>query len=489
MKHWPIRVQLTLQYFLFFSAAALLLVLSSWLLLNRSLVSTAQSELEERTEDLAGFLHRQPPDATLEQRRSALNREYSGRDEGKYLLIVDQNGDWLYSSQRRSIATPMSPLPPRSPGVTPAFRTPLRTLQSFSCTLQVNNNTYKVVTGLSFRRSELLLRSFARSLLLLTPALLTLAALAGHLLSRKALAAVAAISAEARRINETNLSVRLPVSATRDELQDLSETLNQMLARIDTAFDSVRSFTANASHELRTPLSLIRTRVEIALCFPRSAEHYRKTLVEVQGTTVHMTALLESLLMLARADANVETMALSPISLDLVAAEAAEHWSPRARQQGLTLRFAKSHEPTSVMGDITALRRCMAILMENACRYTERGDIEIGLEREQGFVTLLVRDTGVGIAPEHIPHLFERFYRGNGARRANGFEEDEPHRAKNGSGLGLSLAKWIVDQHHAELLVESRLGAGSCFRIRLPACATTTNASATNEAETLRALE
>src|SRR6185312_9988144 len=170
-----------------------------------------------------------PEGATLEQRRSALNREYSGRDEGKYLLIVDQNGDWLYSSQRRSIATPMLSLPLRSPGVTPDFHRPAPLLQSFACTIQVGKTTYRVVTGLSFRRAEVLLHSFARSLLLLTPVLLILAALAGHLLSRKALAPVAAISTEARRINETNLSVRLPLPETRDELQDLSETLNQML--------------------------------------------------------------------------------------------------------------------------------------------------------------------------------------------------------------------------------------------------------------------
>jgi len=262
-----------------------------------------------------------------------------------------------------------------------------------------------------------------------------------------------------------------------------------MLTRIDTAFDSVRAFTANASHELRTPLSLIRTRVEIALCFPRSTEYYRKTLVEVQGTTVHMTALLESLLALARADANVETISLAPVSLDLLVTEAEDHWRPLAQRQGLTLSIVGNGAPGWVMGDITALRRCVAILMENACRYTERGGIEVGLEREQGFVTLLVKDTGIGIAPQHMPHLFERFYRGNGVRRANGFGEGEPHRAKNGSGLGLSLAKWIADQHHAELLVESRLGAGSCFRIRLPACAMTANASETSEAPILRALE
>jgi signal transduction histidine kinase len=272
-------------------------------------------------------------------------------------------------------------------------------------------------------------------------------------------------------------------------LQGISETLNQMLARIDTAFGSVRAFTANASHELRTPLSLIRTRVEIALCFPRSAEYYKTTLEQVQATTVHMTALLESLLTLARADANAEAISMAPVPLDLLVMEAADHWRPLAQRQGLTLSIVGNGAPGWVMGDVTALRRCAAILMENACRYTESGTIEIGLESEQGFITLLVKDTGIGIAPQHMPHLFERFYRGNVVRRANGFGAGEPHRAKNGSGLGLSLAKWIADQHHAELLVESRLGAGSCFRLRLPACATTAHAAATNETKVLRALE
>jgi heavy metal sensor kinase len=468
MSHRPIRVQLTLRYFLFFSAATLLLVVSSWLLLKKSLVSTAQSELDERIEDLAGFLQRQPQNANLEQIRTALNHEYAGRDEGKYLLIIDLNGHWLYFSERRSVSMPLPPLPQTSPGVVPAFQGTPRSLQSLSGAITVNGNTYRVVTGLSFHHADILLVSFAQNLLLLTPALLIMAAIAGHLVSRKALAPVAAISAEARRINETNLSVRLPVSDTRDELQDLSETLNQMLTRIGSAFASVRAFTANASHELRTPLSLIRTRVEIALCFPRSTEHYKKTLEEVQATTLHMTALLESLLALARADANVEAMALIPISLDRLAVEAAEHWEPFARQQGLTLCLTGSEPPAWAMGDVTALRQCVAILMENACRYTERGSIEIGLEREPDHVTLLVRDTGIGIAPEHLPHLFERFYRCDNAHRENRL--DGQHRAKRGSGLGLSLAKWIADRHHAELLVESRPGLGSCFRLRLVAC-------------------
>ena len=216
MSHRPIRVQLTLRYFLFFSAATLLLVVSSWLLLKKSLVSTAQSELDERIEDLAGFLQRQPQNANLEQIRTALNHEYAGRDEGKYLLIIDLNGHWLYFSERRSVSMPLPPLPQTSPGVVPAFQGTPRSLQSLSGAITVNGNTYRVVTGLSFHHADILLVSFAQNLLLLTPALLIMAAIAGHLVSRKALAPVAAISAEARRINETNLSVRLPVSDTRD---------------------------------------------------------------------------------------------------------------------------------------------------------------------------------------------------------------------------------------------------------------------------------
>lgn len=465
MSHWPIRVQLTLRYFLLFSAAAVLLVISSWLLLKKSLVSTAQSELDERIEDLAGFLQRQPQNGTLEQIRTALSHEYAGRDEGKYLLILNLNGDWLYFSERRSVSMPLPPLPPRSPHVVPGFERTPRSLQSRSETITVNGNTYNVVTGLSFHHADILLVSFAQNLLLLTPALLIMAAVAGHLLSRKALAPVAAISAEARRINETSLSVRLPVSDTRDELQDLSETLNQMLARIDSAFASVRAFTANASHELRTPLSLIRTRVEIALCFARSPEHYKKTLEEVQATTVHMTALLDSLLALARADANAETLTLVPIPFDQLAAEAAEQWKPIARQQGLSLVFTGNDAPAWVMGDATALRQCVAILMENACRYTDRGGIEISLEHDADHVALLVRDSGIGIAAEDIPHLFERFYRCDNSRRENG-----QHDPKRGSGLGLSLAKWIADRHHAELLVESCPGLGSCFRLHFATC-------------------
>jgi signal transduction histidine kinase len=126
-----------------------------------------------------------------------------------------------------------------------------------------------------------------------------------------------------------------------------------------------------------------------------------------------MTALLESLLALARADANVETISLAPVSLNLLVMEVADHWRPLAQRQGLTLNIVGSSTPAWVMGDITALRRCTAILMENACRYTESGTVEIGLEAEQGFVTLWVRDTGIGIAPQHMPHLFERCYKGN----------------------------------------------------------------------------
>jgi signal transduction histidine kinase len=144
--------------------------------------------------------------------------------------------------------------------------------------IEVRGKRYSVQTGMALNNSLALLASFRNNLLFLTPIVILLAAIGGHLMSRKALRPVAALAAEARRINDHNLETRLPVSRAKDEISDLSRTLNQMVERIDKAFASVRRFTGNASHELRTPISLLRTEIEVALYRPRDGEEYRAIL-------------------------------------------------------------------------------------------------------------------------------------------------------------------------------------------------------------------
>ncbi len=458
MRPLPIRIRLTLLYFLFFAAAGLLLSATSWLVLRHSLASTAQHDLEERIDDVQAFLNAQLPELSEQQLRDVLIREYSGKDEGKYLQVIDDQGIYLYFSERKSLTQQLAPIP-KSAQVPLSFHDRAGALQVYRRAMPVHGKAYQVANAMAMKRSNALLRSFLVSLLVLTPGLLLLAAVAGHMISRNALAPVAAIAAAAREINDRNLSRRLPVADTRDELSDLSETLNLMLARIDGAFSSVRAFTANASHEMRTPLALIRTRVEIALCFPRTAEQYRASLIEVQGSAEHMTATLDSLLRLARADAGVEVLQLKPVDLNELLHHVSHEWKGTAQRLKLTLTTHLCDEPVWIAGDATALRRLLHILIDNAFRYTSaEGTVHLWLTSSRNTAVLSVADTGSGISAKDLPHIFERFYRSEQSGTPSRHGE-----RRTGTGLGLSLAQWIAEQHGAKLSVESAPACGSTF--------------------------
>jgi len=313
--------------------------------------------------------------------------------------------------------------------------------------------------AISADSSALILSRFGRDIWLLVPIVLVIAGIVGHFLSRKALNPIVSIIKDVRRINDRNLSTRLPTFDTHDELALLSETLNQMLERIDTAFRSVRTLTANSSHELRTPLSLIRTRVEIALCFPRSADQYRTVLEEVQADTVRTTALIENLLALARYDAGIAEPELRPVEITSLVSKAAQEWALTAERLSLQLQITETVKPVWVLGDVGALERAMRMLIDNACRYTQPGGwIRLGVNENADVVCISVSDSGIGIADHEQARIFERFYRAQ--------QSQESRQA--GSGLGLSLAKWIVEQHQGSITVTSKVGAGSSFRISLP---------------------
>jgi heavy metal sensor kinase len=378
------------------------------------------------------------------------------KDEGKWLQIADDEGHWLYYSSRGAVGS-MSPPPPNTSGqIVPFVTTRKHSLRTLTRDIDIHARRYHVAMAISSDMSGQILVRFGRDLWLLVPAVLLVAAAVGHSLSRRALNPVRAIVTEVRHIHDRNLSKRLSVSSANDELSQLSETLNQMLERIDVAFRSVRSLTANASHELRTPLSLIRTRVEIALCFPRNADEYREVLEEVQLETVRMTALIENLLMLARADASAVQPELSPVDMTELIHKAEREWTPTAARLDLTFQIQKASCPQKVLGSKEALERLIRMLLDNAFTYTPAGGhIQLGVDRHEGHVELWVRDDGIGIAEQDIPRIFERFYR---AAKPQSMKQ-------TGSGLGLSLAKWIADLHEASITVESAIGTGSCFRV------------------------
>lgn len=304
-----------------------------------------------------------------------------------------------------------------------------------------------------------ILQNFWRGLLTSVPILLLISSLGGYWMSRSALKPVDRITATARSISIGNLSQRLPVSNSGDELQRLAETCNAMLQRLDSAVNQIRRFTADASHELRGPLSFTRTVAEVALRNPNVDPDSRKALEDIVVESAKAAELLEGMLTLARADSNSSAVVLEPVDLSAVVREACELARPLAEARNLTLSASTdSTALVKVPGDFSSLRRLLWILLDNALKYTPApGRINVALGFTSGGTTLTVRDSGIGIAQSDLPHIFDRFYRA------------DPSRSQvEGNGLGLAIAKWIADLHHAKFLVESAQQRGSTFSVVFP---------------------
>ena len=309
------------------------------------------------------------------------------------------------------------------------------------------------------RKFEGVLRAFTTVLLLSTPLVLALATACGLWLGRRALLPVARITDDARAITETNLSARLAVPDSRDELQQLSETLNDMLERIEQSFTRTRQFTADASHELRAPLTLIYTAAQYSLRRERSREELVDSMQKVLHESQRTTALIDDLLLLARGDAGKQSATLEVVDAGPLLRDAAEQAKAMAvgKDIGVTLQLEAS--VLSVRADEAQLRRLLLILIDNALKYTPAGGgVTIAGRADATEVTISIADTGAGISSDDLPHVFERFWRADKVRS----------REAGGTGLGLTIAKQIAELHGARLGVQSEIGRGSVFDIRFP---------------------
>jgi heavy metal sensor kinase len=284
----------------------------------------------------------------------------------------------------------------------------------------------------------------------LLPIVVAVASIGGWWLSGRALKPVQDLTAAAHTISVENLSGRLPMPATDDELARLTQVLNTMLARIESAVRTLSQFAADASHELRTPLSVIRATADLALRRDRSAEAYRESLQEIAAEAARMTALIEDLLTLARSDTGTVEMPLEPVDMrELLGHVVAEmRGLAELRQVGIETSF----EDATVSGNRAALHRLFVVLLDNAVKYS-RGEVVVRLYQQ----AVEIQDNGPGISPADLPRIFQRFYRADRSR------------GSPGHGLGLALAESIARAHGAEISVESKEGEGSTFRVTFPA--------------------
>jgi heavy metal sensor kinase len=458
MKKVSIGVRLTLWYLALFALAQIVFGVGMWVLLHHYLYDLADDDLESQVEDLQKFFAAQRSDslAGLQSEFAAFYVDHAG----DYLQVYAGNGNWVYQSEFMR-AHPLAPVEPRQiQGL--SFEDQWmggKPLRFATKQFEVSGHSYAVQTGVLIADVVDTLAMFRLYLLMFAPLLLLAAAAGGYWLSRRALAPVDAIVETARQITGTNLGSRLEKLATGDELQRLSDTLNEMLDRIESAFRRVTEFTADASHELRTPVSLIRTEAELALRRSRGEADYQESLQHILREAERTSALIEELLALARADSGRESLKMNALNVRDTLRNAAEGWRPVAAMCGLEFRGHLSAGDLFVMADENALRRVVNILLDNAFKYTAPpGTVELALERKDDKAVIVVRDTGVGIAPEEQAKIFERFYRVDKARS----------RETQGAGLGLSIAQWIVERHGGAIRVESELGRGSTFCVELP---------------------
>jgi heavy metal sensor kinase len=295
------------------------------------------------------------------------------------------------------------------------------------------------------------------------PATLTLAAFGGWFIADRALRPIDAITRQAQRISEQDLHRRLNLDLPEDEVGRLARTFDAMLARLDAAFQRQRQFTADASHELRTPLTVMKTNIGVTLNRPRSAKQYETALTQVEGEVDRLTRLTNDLLLLARADASQANVQSREVDLVSIANKVVNELRPLAESKSLALRF-DAPASAAMHGDPDQLHRLFFNLIENAIKYTAQGSVDVRITPQPAQdstpprIRVTIEDTGLGIAAEHLPHLFERFYRVDAARS----------REQGGSGLGLAIAHSIVAAHGGTIDVSSEIGHGTLVTLTLP---------------------
>lgn len=460
MRKLSIGVRLTLWYLSVFALGELVFGLGMWLILRNNLYDMVDDDLEAQVQDLKSFLGSQKKDASIAKLQEEISETYSIEHSGDYLAIyVDIDQPIYRSAFLQAHASVLLPPDQVMRAISKSRWIEGRGFRFLFAKLAVNDHNYTVEMGLPADDAVDTLRLFRSYLLMFAPLLLLIAAGFGYWMSRRALAPVDALVRTAREVEGTNLSSRLQKLNTGDEMQRLSDTLNEMLDRIETAFLRVSQFTADASHELRTPVSLIRTEAELALRRSRCEAEYKESLRHILVEAERTTALIEQLLSLARADSGRETVNLQSFNFAQMLKGVVEGWQQMATIRSMQLSTKIDDSSIFVMGDEPLLRRLADILLDNAFKYTPSpGSVCLSLEQDAHKAVLTVQDSGVGIAKEDQNKIFERFYRVDKART----------RAQGGTGLGLAIAQWIVAQHHGSITVESRPGEGATFRVELP---------------------
>ena len=482
MHFRSLRFKLTLWYVLILGI--LLISFSSFLYftLSKSLYRDVDSKLRSLAELIAAESVSPLSKFSFGNIDKALETSMNLKPIGKFIQVLDESGKiGRKSDNMKNVQLPISlnALKNASNGLIT-----FETNQSFANTslriitfpvIEKNHVTKIVQIASSLEDVEDALNTLFIILIISVPSILLVASLGGQFLAHKALKPVDNITQTARMITSRNLNQRIQPPKVKDEISRLIETFNEMISRLDQSFRQIKQFTTDASHELKTPLTILKGEVEVTLRKKRIAQEYEQTLKSNLEEINRMSKIVDDLLLLSRADIGEIRLKKEDINLTEILKELVAQVNILAQPKNINIETSNHHEDIHIFGDVLRIRELFLNLIENGIKYTEEGGaVNITLEKDTllldhkqsslageeqvKFVKVIVSDTGIGIAEEDQERIFDRFFRVDKARS----------REQGGSGLGLSICKWIVDAHQGEIRVESDVGKGSSFIVKLP---------------------
>ncbi len=459
-----IRWRLTLWYGAAMAVCFAVFATAVYVLTSRSQGARIDFELSEELHEL------QHDVVTMRDRQELLDELLAefGKHPDFEFEILQPDGSVLFRSQRLGDRSLRTARPSDSQGSGAARFLELPGLGRYRVKAQSVDSPHGrllLQTAIPLESIEAAQRTLWRTLCLMGPLMLLAAMAGGYMLARRVLAPVDEIAATAERITAQRLDQRLPVLAVHDELSRLARTLNNMMDRLQHSFVEMRRFTADAAHELRTPITLLRTQLDVALRLDRSPDEYRQVLLSLRDDVEHFSRLATQLLELSREDAGLNAASLTPVPLKSILLAAMAELRPTAELKSQSLDIDTLAD-SEVLGDADRLKRVFVNLLDNAIKFTPpNGRIRISLNAEPSTASassriaiVIIHDTGCGIAPEHLPHVFDRFYQADPSRSTS-----------NGTGLGLAICQAIVTTHQGTLTITSQPNEGTGVKVLLPA--------------------
>ncbi len=460
MTHLGLRTKLTLSYAALFAVVLVLIGAVLYHLVVLRLDYVVNERLTQMAAGLWGHMKYTGGRPSLPEDPE----DYFVRTAAQYFQLYDaQSGGLLARSEESErMHSELSPSEVKRLAKDPGFDevTSGRVAFRFCSAVfrDADRHPYLLRVGLPLVQVQEARDELIKTLMLVLPAGVLLAWVVGWWMAGNALKPVQELRTAAHQIGISQLNHRLPLRGTRDELDGLAETFNQVFARLEDAVGNMKQFTASISHELRTPLTALQIETEMALMRPGLPEEYRRVLVSQLEEFQKLNRLINRLLELARAEAGEIQLTTRAFDLSAVLHSLIEQIEPIAASKNVSLALRCS-DPIRLAGDQHWLERAILNLVDNAIKFTpDGGRVWIEAAARNGSAAIEVFDTGIGIPEESLGHIFERFYQVDASRS----------KQVQGVGLGLAIAKWIVEAHHGSIEVKSETGVGSCFAILLP---------------------